>query len=58
MANDNMIQDPNIHQAQGFLEPLGNAPVGIASVGFTVVDKGSLCDDRLNYREYWLLQRS
>jgi tetratricopeptide (TPR) repeat protein len=30
----------------------------IASAGFAVVDKGSLCDDKLNYREYWILQRA
>tara|TARA_R110002049_G_scaffold102718_1_gene248470 strand:+ start:12818 stop:16450 length:3633 start_codon:yes stop_codon:yes gene_type:complete len=29
----------------------------IACAGFTVVDKGRLCDDGLNYREYKLLRR-
>lgn len=29
----------------------------IASAGFSVLRKGSLCDDALNYREFWLLQR-
>ncbi|WP_111414094.1 sulfotransferase [Billgrantia lactosivorans] len=33
-----------------------NATV-IASAGFTVLRKGSLCDDSLNYREFWLLRR-
>lgn len=29
----------------------------IASAGFSVLRKGSLCDDSLNYREFWLLKR-
>lgn len=29
----------------------------ISSAGFSVLRKGSLCDDSLNYREFWLLKR-
>lgn len=29
----------------------------MASAGFTVIRKGSLCDDGINYREFWILQR-
>lgn len=42
MAHHDMIQDTNIHQAQRFLKPLGNAPVGVARFGITtgmVVDQ-------------------
>ena len=35
MAHHDMIQHPNIHQAQRFLKPLGNAPVGIAGFRIT-----------------------
>ena len=35
MADHDMIQHPNIHQAQRFLKPLGNAPVGIAGFRIT-----------------------
>ena len=35
MAHHDMIQDTNIHQAQRFLQPLGNAPVGIAGFRIT-----------------------
>ena len=34
VAHHDMIQNTNIHQAQRFLKPLGNAPVGIA--GFRI----------------------
>ncbi len=34
MAYQDMIQYANIHQAQRFLEPLGDTPVGIA--GFRI----------------------
>lgn len=34
-----------------------NNATAIASAGFTLLRKGSLCDDALNYREFWLLQR-
>lgn len=30
----------------------------IASAGFNVLDKGSICDDSLNYREFWVFKRS
>lgn len=42
MTHHDMIQHPNIHQAQGFLEPLGNASIGVAGFGITagvIVDK-------------------
>ena len=29
----------------------------MASAGFTVIRKSSLCDDGINYREFWILQR-
>ncbi|MGP8292357.1 tetratricopeptide repeat protein [Vreelandella zhanjiangensis] len=29
----------------------------IASAGFGVIHKGSICDDALNYREFWILKR-
>lgn len=29
----------------------------IAQAGFIVIRKGSLCDDGINYREFWILQR-
>lgn len=29
----------------------------IASAGFEVVETGGLCDDNVNYREFWLLKR-
>lgn len=29
----------------------------ISSAGFTVIRKGSLCDDGINYREFWILKR-
>nr|WP_244964810.1 sulfotransferase [Halomonas kenyensis] len=29
----------------------------IASAGFEVIETGSLCDDGVNYREFWLLRR-
>ena len=35
-----------------------NNATAIASAGFTLLRKGSLCDDSLNYREFWLLQRT
>ena len=35
MAHHDMVQDTNIHQAQRFLKPLGNAPVGVARFGIT-----------------------
>lgn len=35
-----------------------NNATAIGSAGFTVLRKGSLCDDSLNYREFWLLQRN
>lgn len=35
-----------------------NNATAIASAGFKVLRKGSLCDDALNYREFWLMQRS
>ena len=35
MAHHDMVQDTNIHQAQRFLKPLGNAPVGIAGLRIT-----------------------
>lgn len=30
----------------------------IAQVGFEVIRKGSLCDDGINYREFWVLRRT
>lgn len=30
----------------------------IASAGFSLLRKGSLCDDALNYREFWILKRT
>ncbi|MGB7398462.1 sulfotransferase [Castellaniella sp.] len=29
----------------------------IASAGFEVIRKGSLCDDSINYREFWILRK-
>ncbi|WP_053856974.1 MULTISPECIES: class I SAM-dependent methyltransferase [Halomonadaceae] len=31
--------------------------IAVASAGFTTLDEGSLCDDGLSQRRYWLLQR-
>ena len=42
------------HTELGFAD---NA-TAIASAGFSVLRKGSVCDDALNYREFWVLKRS
>jgi tetratricopeptide (TPR) repeat protein len=41
------------HTEPGFAD---NA-TAIASAGFSVLRKGSVCDDALNYREFWVLKR-
>lgn len=42
------------HTEPGFAD---NA-TAIASAGFSVLRKGSVCDDALNYREFWVLKRT
>lgn len=41
------------HPEPGFTD----RATAVASAGFSVIRQGALCDDGINYREFWLLQR-